>query len=190
MTVASLNNTACLPDDASLPARFAAGEDAAFDTAVALYAPRLTRLARRLLASDNPADADDAVQDAFIRAYLARKSFRADAHLLTWLTRITINACRALRRRHLLGLHLLQRLLHNRPPTTPADPDPLAETIRAALRKLNAPERELIVLYYLEELPAADIAALLSLTPAALHTRLHRARRSLATHLEKAGVRP
>jgi RNA polymerase sigma-70 factor (ECF subfamily) len=193
MTVASLNNPLALPDDASLAARFAAGDDAAFDTAVALYAPRLTRLARRLLASSNPADADDAVQDAFIRAYLARKSFRADSHLLTWLTRITINACRAHRRRQALGLCLLQRLLNHRPTTAPdpgPQPDPLADTLRAAIRKLKTADRELIVLYYLEELPAPDIATLLALTPAALHTRLHRARKALARLLENAGVRP
>jgi RNA polymerase sigma-70 factor (ECF subfamily) len=191
MTVALLNNPQPLADESSLAARFAAGDDRAFDTAVALYAPRLTRLARRLLLSPDPADADDAVQEALVHAYLARRRFRADSTLLTWLTRITINACRATLRRKRLRLLLLQNWLRHRPAPPPSpDDDPAAESVRAAIRKLPPKDRELIVLYYLEELPAPEIAALLALTPSALHTRLHRARTKLAHHLQAAGVSP
>ena len=65
-------------------------DDEAFSTIVEQYTDYAYNIAYRLL--NNPADADDVVQDAFLSAYRARDRFRGDAQVTTWLYRIVVNA--------------------------------------------------------------------------------------------------
>ena len=68
------------------------GNDAAFDELVMLYSSKLVRAAYALLG--NRQDAEEVVQDAFVRAYRALPSFRGDSSFETWLHRITMNLSR------------------------------------------------------------------------------------------------
>src|SRR5436309_10019806 len=86
-----------LADDASLEQRFAGGQAASFEQAVALYQAKVARLASRLLGWR--ADVDDVVQDVFLTALSKAHTFRGDASLWTWLTAITVNRCRSQQRR-------------------------------------------------------------------------------------------
>ena len=65
-------------------------DDQEFSAIVEQYTDYAYNIAHRMLA--NPADADDAVQDAFISAYRAKDRFRRDAAVTTWLYRIVVNA--------------------------------------------------------------------------------------------------
>src|SRR6187399_1680905 len=78
------------PDsDAALVARLRRGDQTAFEDIVRAYGGRLLSVARRFLGND--ADAQDAVQDAFIKAFKAIHTFEARAQLHTWLHRILVN---------------------------------------------------------------------------------------------------
>ncbi len=68
------------------------GNDAAFDELVMLYSAKLVRAAYALLG--NQQDAEEVVQDAFVRAYRALPSFRGDSSFETWMHRITMNLSR------------------------------------------------------------------------------------------------
>lgn len=85
-------------DDAALVIAARAGDADAYALLVGCHAPRLLGLARRLL--PNEEDAEDAVQEAFLRAYRAIGSFRGEAAFSTWLYRIALNTCRDAARVH------------------------------------------------------------------------------------------
>src|SRR5581483_11223859 len=106
--------------DEKILAEALAGRDpAAFERMVALYEPRVARLAQRLLGWDG--DVDDVVQDVFLVA-LTKGGWRGESSAWTWLTTVTLNRCRSrLRRRALWArFHLRQK---SRPPlsASPAD---------------------------------------------------------------------
>ena len=84
-------------DDSSIARRVAAGDRAAFALIMRRYNRRLYRLARASLRDD--AEAQDALQDAYLSAYRTIGQFRGDAALSTWLTRIVLNQCLARKRR-------------------------------------------------------------------------------------------
>ena len=78
--------------DQVLVARVQAGERQAFDLLVAKYHRRLMRLVARLV--HDPAEAEDVVQETFIKAFRALRHFRGDSAFYTWLYRIGINTDR------------------------------------------------------------------------------------------------
>src|SRR5689334_6557327 len=79
---------AAATSDPELVARVLAGERAAFATLVRRHNQRLYRACRAILKTD--ADAEDAVQAAWLKAYRHLASFRGDAAFTTWLTRIAV----------------------------------------------------------------------------------------------------
>jgi RNA polymerase sigma-70 factor (ECF subfamily) len=162
-----------------------------FDQLVALHEPRVRRLTHRLLGwSGAAADVDDVVQDVFLVLLDKLNTFRGDSSLATWLARVTINACRSHQRRKWLRLRWLAAT--HRPPhfseaVPPADEKALREEasahVRDAVAALKAQDREVIVLFYLEELPVREIAALLGVSNNVVEVRLHRARERLKAKL-------
>src|ERR1041385_6376907 len=77
-------------EDRELVERFARGESHAFDTIVERYQQRVYAIALRM--TGNVEDARDAMQDVFISALRALRSFRGDAKLSTWIHRVAVNA--------------------------------------------------------------------------------------------------
>jgi RNA polymerase sigma-70 factor (ECF subfamily) len=151
---------------------------------------RVARLASRLLGWST--DVDDVVQDIFMQAWQALPKYRGDAQLSTWLTRITINACRSHRRRRAAwgrfwagGRRQPDGNLGAAPrarPESPADAETLA-TVRNAIAALPLRDQEVVVLSYLEDLSAPEIAAILNMTRNAVDVRLNRARARLRSRL-------
>lgn len=182
--------SAACPDPSAEPlsVRFARGDEAAFDELVATYYPRVAGLARRLLGW--PDDVADVAQDVFVSALKNAKRFRGDANLSTWLTRITINACRSHRRRRLVRINLLGRLrgLVDSTSTTGArkgeGQQEKADAVRAAVRSLPAKLREVVVLRYLEGMPVAQIVEMLGLSRNSVEVRLTRGRQYLKSTLK------
>jgi len=84
-------------DDRTLAARVASGERAAFEQLMRRYNRRLYRLARVTLRDD--AEAEDALQEAYLAAFRAIPRFRGDASLSTWLSRFVLNECLTRQRR-------------------------------------------------------------------------------------------
>ena len=78
-------------DDAALAARVASGDTAAFERLMRLHNRRLYRLARATLG--NEADAEEALQDAYLNAFRAIGRFRGESSLATWLSRVVLHEC-------------------------------------------------------------------------------------------------
>jgi RNA polymerase sigma-70 factor, ECF subfamily len=188
-------------DEPRLGERFAAGDAAAAQETIERFQPRVTRLVRRLLAW--PDDVADVVQDVFVSALTARAKFRGDARLETWLVRITINTCRAHNRRRWVrsklfaawsGRQHAESVSSNVPsgesPTgTAVQPDRTAideehaRLVRQAVAGLPQKCREVVVLYYLEEMTAAEVAQSLGIRTNTVEVRLTRARKQLGEAL-------
>jgi RNA polymerase sigma-70 factor (ECF subfamily) len=182
--------------DDALVARLQRGDGSAFEAIVRAHGGRLLSVARRFLGNNE--DAQDAVQDAFIRAYKAIHTFEARAQLHTWLHRILVNtALMKLRERRRRPTASIENLL----PTYSADghqavpsrdwSDAVLERketaaiVREAIERLPDLYREVLVLRDIEEKDTAEAAQLLGTTANVVKVRLHRARQALRTLLDR-----
>jgi len=182
--------------DAELVARLQRGDDSAFEAIVRTHSGRLLSVARRFLGNNE--DAQDAVQDAFIRAYKAIHTFEARAQLYTWLHRILVNtALMKLRERRRRPTESIEDLL----PSYSTDghqavasrewSDAVLERketaaiVREAIERLPDQYREVLVLRDIEEKDTAEAAALLGTSSNVVKVRLHRARQALRTLLDR-----
>ena len=161
---------------------------------VKLLTPQAYGLALRLLG--RPEDAEDAVQEAFVRLWRSSPSDGRGARLATYFNTIVINRCRsqltgrreqATEQGELNELHDAWQL---REGADVADPDHLAsrDRLAAALARLPARQRMAAVMWAYADASAADIARTLDIDPNAAHQLLHRARQALRLHLD-AGAR-
>lgn len=138
--------------------------------------------------------AEDLFQEVFLRAYTHADSFRGEAHPRTWLYRITINLCRdrlrsaGFRRLVVIGDDAVASLL---PPVSNTEEEALAEFDReellGAVLRLPPEFREVILLYYINEMDVREVAAALDLTEGTVKSRLHRARLKLRSMLQEGG---
>jgi RNA polymerase sigma-70 factor (ECF subfamily) len=187
-------------DEAALLAGLRAGDAAAYDRAVRLYGGRMLAVARRFLPND--ADAQDAVQDAFLSAFRGLPGFDGRSGLATWLHRIAVNACllklRTARRRPERPLDdLLPRFAEDghharrpvsdwgRPAEELAQRRETREAVRAAIARLPDEYRAVLLLRDIEGADTDEAARRLGTTPGAVKTRLHRARLALRTLLDR-----
>jgi RNA polymerase sigma-70 factor (ECF subfamily) len=192
--------------DEELARRALAGEEAAFEALVSRYERRVYSLARRLTLSE--ADAEDVLQDTFVRVYRRLSSFRGEARFATWLFRVATNCALMLRRRQRRqraesleaylpafdrrGRHS-RDVDHGRAARADEilDRRRLASALRAALERLPGRYRTALVLKDLEEIPTREVASVLGITEMAVRQRVHRARlmmRGYLSHL--VGVEP
>lgn len=180
--------------DSSVVTEVLSGRPERFEVLMRRYNERLFRTARAILRED--AEAEDAVQQAYLNAYEHLDGFDGRATFGAWLTRITVNE--ALKRR--------RKQARARPvavvPETPApgEPEPERAADRARLRGLlertvdGLPEsyRLVLVLRDVQELSTREAARSLDISEEAVRVRLHRARRALreAIELETEGTLP
>jgi len=196
-SLAPLRMPASLSDH-ELAARAAAGDGAAFAAIMRRHNRLLFRTARSILKSD--VDAEDALQDAYLRAWRAIDGFRAEAKLSTWLARIVINESLARLRRgrgaQVIPLdHSAETGLDPMEERMEDDPDQRPERVqmRAELRRLmeacidRLPEtfRTVFILRAVEEMSVEDVASALDLPEATVRTRLFRARGLLREGLSR-----
>jgi RNA polymerase sigma-70 factor, ECF subfamily len=133
----------------------------------------------------NPADAEEAVQEAFLRAWRFRASVAAGADIRPWLYRVVVNTCNSKLREEiphrdrrssdegLVDMSLIQ--------DTPSH-IALGSDLQRALRDLPTPLRIVVVLRYYAELSEREIATAIGRRPGTVKSRLHEARRILAAH--------
>ena len=125
-----------------------------------------------------PQDAEDAVQEVFLRLYTEKKPFDGPEHLRRWLLRVTVNVCK----------DALKSPWRKRRVPLESIPEPIFEQQeqRELYREVLAlPEkyRTVLGLYYYEELSTKEIAALLNIRQTAVTTRLARGRELLKQRL-------
>jgi RNA polymerase sigma-70 factor, ECF subfamily len=180
-------------DDRQHIDRCLAGESEAFTFLVEKYQDRLFNSVLRV--TDHAEDAADAVQDAFINAYQSLASFKGDAEFFTWLYRIAFNTAVTIRRRRKNAVSLEAR--RGSDPTI--DPvDPSAESrpgasmerledesvLMAALNRLSAEHRTVLVLKDIDGMKYEEIAEVMGIAIGTVRSRIHRARAELKDLLE------
>lgn len=164
-----------LPDPV-LVRRVLAGDDAAFATIVARYRDRYARFALHMLG--NPADAEDVLQDTFVRAYRSLGRCTDPSRFDSWLFSILINRCRTAGARRRRREEIVVRddgALFLAAAEHPAEQAAWREEIRRALAKLPADQREAFLLKYVEELSYEEMAELTGAGVSALKMRVKRA---------------
>ena len=175
-------------DGVALVRRIVTGDRAAFEALMRRYNRRLFRLARATLR--NHAEAEDALQEAYLTAYRNLGQFRGEAALGTWLSRLLLNECLGRLRRQARRDNVIpMQSMHDdtRVDTMMSTPDShspekllLRSELRALLeQKLDAlPEsfRLVFVLRCVEEMSVEETAAALDIPEATVRTRLFRAR--------------
>lgn len=184
------------PDEAALVTGARECDEAAIRAIIGRHNRRLFRLARSILPSDD--EAEDAVQEGYVRALRGLAGFRGEASLSTWLCRIVINEAlgRTRRRRPMLELAVLEAADRSRvipfPASAPAsDPernmaqDEIRRMVEREIDALPAAFRTVLVARLVEEMSVEETAAALDLRPETVKTRLHRARLLLRAALEK-----
>ena len=148
-----------------------------FTRAVERYQDTVYRVALHALGS--PQDADDAVQEVFLRLYTAQKPFEGEEHLRRWLLRVTVNWCRDVLR----SPWRRRRVPLDQLPADPEFKEPEQQALYQTVMALPERYRMVLVLFYYEELTVMEIAALLGLEVSAVTTRLSRARAKLKQQL-------
>ena len=127
--------------------------------------------------------AEDAVQDTFLKAYRSLASFRGECSEKTWLMKIAINTCCDLRR-----AHRLRRIDPCRiPDLLPQAAEPFTEAEEALVTQvMQLPRklREVILLYYYQDMTVTEIAVSLGISQSSVSGRLKRAREKLRALLE------
>ena len=157
------------------------------DEFTSFYAASFQRLVGQLYAmTGDQADAQDAVQEAFVRAWARRSKIDRDQAPEAWV-RVTAWRIAASRwRRARVGARLM--VLNARPESTEG-PDPGRVAFAAALRKVPAEQRRALVLYHLCDLTVDQIAAETGVPAGTVKARLARGRAALRPHLRETAPR-
>lgn len=172
--------------DAEVVRRVRAGDTAAFAVLVARYRDRLGRYAVHMLGDPN--DAEEALQDAFVRAYRSLARCREDGQFGAWLFGILVNRCRTAGRRAARRHRVFVRdqvSLEKAPTPETADRVEWADTVRWAMERLAPPLREAFLLRHVEDMEYEEMARLTGAGVSALKMRVMRARDRLRTLLSE-----
>jgi len=179
--------TAAAPTDADLIAAHAAGDPTAFGEIVRRHRDRMWAVALRTMRDHE--EAADALQDAFISAFRAAATFRAESAVSTWLHRIVVNACLdRIRKRQSRSTVPLPETDGYREPAAPGDSMAQRETrmiISDALAALPDEQRVPIVLVDVEGYSVAETASLLGIAEGTVKSRCARGRAKLAKVLQQ-----
>lgn len=181
-------------DEAALVRRAAAGDAHAVRRIIKAHNQRLYRLVRAVLR--NNADAEEVLQEAYLKAFTHLDGFNGEAALATWLSRIALNAAlmrlRARKRQKRAPEPGLAEAEVIPFPLSSSTIDPervmaqrqLLALVEEATDALPEPFRLVFVARVIEGLSLEETAALLDLPAATVKTRLHRARKLIRTRLE------
>lgn len=168
------DSTGCIPDEADLVERARRGDEEAFERLVRIGAPAALSAARRI--TRDPALAEDAAQEAFLRAFRALGSYRHESSFAGWIRKIAfrtaIDLVRRRRPEHPLPIELGVAISEERRHEA-------ADLLREAMAALSPLDRQLLFAREIEGKPDREIAELFEMTVTGVRVRIHRARRRL-----------
>ncbi len=174
-----------LSEDAALAAACRSGDLRAYERLYAMHGARMKNLARNVLG--NPIDAEDAVQETFLKVQRSIASFRGQSSFATWTYRILINTCYDARRSRLRKKEVANDDSEETPrhePRAPGAHPALRMALERALAKLTQHQRDVFLLYEVEGFRHAEIARMLEMTEAASKNTLFQAKKNLRQMLE------
>ena len=173
-------------------------DERAFGELVSRYESKVYSLALKMLR--NPEDAEDVLQDTFLRAYRGIKSFKGNSTFSTWIYRITANSALMRLRKRQLPTVSIDDADEREAPINIADwaPGPVEQMLNQetqaamteAIDSLPPEFRQVFVLRDIEELSNAEVAEILDLSVAAVKSRLHRARLKVRNRLAPYFIEP
>ena len=164
-------------DEAELSRAFPIGDGACLEAVIGRYAQALLRYCHHILCDYH--EAQDAVQDALLRAWSRRNRFRAGTNLEAWLYKLAYHACIDLLRQR-------RRQLFAPPPPSGHNPDYIGPELRAALSVLTPEERGLVFGRVMEGRSYEELSQIYGPSAAALRKRYERARKKLALALNES----
>ena len=177
--------------DEQVVERVLAGEKPLYEILMRRHNQRLFRVARAILRND--AEAEDVMQDAYVRAYQHLEEFEGRAKFSTWLTRIAVHEALARSRRHArfspldesgAGRNNVEPIvLPDRDPEQKVADSELNHLLETAILGLPKEYRTVFVMREVEEMSTAETAECLDLTQENIKVRLHRARALLRKKL-------
>ena len=174
------------PEDAALAAGCLAGDLRAYERLYQLQGARMRNLARNLLGSQT--DAEDAVQDTFLKIQRGIRTFRGQSAFVTWAFRILVNTCHDVRRSRVRRKEQSQEEGGEsapRPePRAPGAHPSLRMALERALAKLTQHQRDVFLLYEVEGFRHTEIASLLEISETASKNTLFQAKKNLRGMLE------
>ncbi len=166
------------------------GGPQAFEALCQTLTPRLLKIALRI--TQNREDAEDAVQDSLMRAYMHIKSFQGNCRFSTWLTRIVMNSALMIRRKNRNARQISPDDLRGKEFALPVEipdhsPNPEQKCVesergrilRRAISKLRPRMRAVIEVAHFQELPIKETAKVLDISVAAAKGRFFHARVAL-----------
>jgi RNA polymerase sigma-70 factor (ECF subfamily) len=172
-------------EDAALAAACRVGDLRAYERLYAMHGARMKNLARNVLGS--PTDAEDAVQETFLKVQRSIASFRGQSSFVTWTYRILINTCYDARRSRLRKKEVANDDSEDTPrmePRAPGAHPTLRMALERALEKLTRHQRDVFLLYEVEGFRHAEIAGMLEMTETASKNTLFQAKKNLRQMLE------
>jgi RNA polymerase sigma-70 factor (ECF subfamily) len=173
-------------EDADLAARCLAGDLSGYERLYALQGARMKNVARNLLG--NVIDAEDAVQETFLKVQRSIASFRGQSSFVTWAYRILINTCYDVRRSRMRKKDVsADDVSEDTPrfePRAPGSHPSLRMALERALAGLTKHQREIFLLYEVEGFHHAEIAGMLDITETASKNTLFQAKKNLRQVLE------
>jgi len=177
--------------DEELVKKAQADDERAFGELIGRYESKVYSLALKMLR--NPEDAEDVLQETFLRAYRGIKSFQGNSTFSTWIYRITANSALMRLRKKQLPMVSIDDADEREAPINIADwaPSPVEQLLsqetqvamNEAIDALPPEFRQVFVLRDIDELSNAEVADILDLSVAAVKSRLHRARLKVRNRL-------
>lgn len=191
------SDAANISDEPDLIRRSLARDDHAFRAIMLRYNRRLYRIARGIVRNDS--DAEDVVQEAYVKAFLHLADFRGESSLSTWLGRITINeALGRLRKKRSPSEAVHSEVQRNEAQIIPFpqmattdDPEKtmaqrqILHLVEQATDKLPENFRLVFITRVIEGMSVEETAEILGIQPETVKTRLHRARKLVRDQLDK-----
>jgi RNA polymerase sigma-70 factor, ECF subfamily len=185
------------PAEAELIARVRQRDEAAIRSIMRTNNRRLYRLARGILRDDS--EAEDVVQETYVRAFTHLQDFRGDSSLATWLARIAMNEALGRLRRRRPGIEwtslppgaLEAQIIQFPHSATSADPEKsmaqreIQQVVERAIDELPDVFRIVFITRVIEGMNVEETSEILGLKPETVKTRLHRARNLLRDNVEK-----
>ncbi|MCX7926258.1 MAG: sigma-70 family RNA polymerase sigma factor [Fimbriimonadales bacterium] len=187
-----------LSAEARLVERAQAQDETAFEQIMNLYADRLYNYILRMVG--NPADAEDLLQEAFLRAYQGLPSFDGRASLSTWLYRIATNLCIDHQRKRARRVQTVSYFAWEDEEGEPGEwefpdtqtPNPmesalnreLQQVVEQAIGSLSPKLRTVLLLYDVENLSYEEIARVLNIPMGTVKSRLNHARGQIQKQVE------
>jgi RNA polymerase sigma-70 factor (ECF subfamily) len=175
-----------LPPDAAVAAACLSGNLQGYERLYRWQGTRMKNLARNLLGSQS--DAEDAVQETFLKIQRSISSFRGQSAFVTWTFRILVNTCHDLRRSRARRKDQVNEDVDELSPRmelrAPGSHPALRMALERALAKLTAHQRDVFLLYEVEGFRHAEIAGMLAISETASKNTLFQAKKNLRTMLE------